>query len=58
MEELNTIAFIVREGYEIKTWLYVSEDERTEVTEQRVKDQFISLGVEVKDDDMFDYDGF
>jgi len=58
MEELNTIAFIVREGYEIKTWLYVSEDECAEVTEQRVKDQFLNLGVEVKDDDIFDYDDF
>lgn len=54
--EFNTIVYIVREGYEIKTWLNVPNGTSDEEIEKMAIEKFKSVGVEVKEDDTFEYE--
>ncbi|WP_179865732.1 hypothetical protein [Bacillus pseudomycoides] len=56
--DFNIIAFIVREGYEIKTWLNVESDISDEELKIIALEKFSSLGVEVKENDFFQFEEF
>lgn len=54
----NTIVFIVRNGYEIKTWIHVKED--SDITEMIdiAKKRFSEVGVQFTESDNFEFESF
>jgi hypothetical protein len=54
----NLIVYLMREGYEIKTWIYADEKEPEQVIEERAYAKFKEVGVEVLPNDSLDWQWF
>lgn len=58
MFEYNIIVYAEREGYELKTWLDLKEDATEDEINIAARDKFTSLGVQLKENEVFDYDWY
>lgn len=56
--ETNVIAYVVREDYEIKTWIYAEHEETNEQLEVKARAKFKEAGVLITDNDTFDFENY
>jgi hypothetical protein len=56
--ETNVLAYVVRTGYEIKTWIYAEESESTDIIKDRAISKFKEVGVEVLPSDLIDWEWY
>lgn len=58
MEIENLIVYVVRDGYEIKTWLCVKPDIKNDEIIKEAREEFERVGVKLEEDDIFDWQWF
>lgn len=60
MNEFNVIVYLVKDEYEIKTWLKVDNYSETpdDVLDKMAIDKFKRLGVEINKNDSLDFEQF